>query len=162
MTVPALALPRIITQKGSCQYCVHSTVLKRKDWPYPAYGEIVQLDMLNDFIQQPVCHGVEICKRVGLQGNSNTKAQPSALYKLPQSNYKDTEWNCTCYQFVPVTLNYKYLVPLRHEEVEPGSWQPQLNKSLHQPKVCTVSWKQKGYYKHTFCHSSYEECPLII
>lgn len=29
--------------------------------------------MLNDLIQQPVCHGVEICKRVGLQGNGKEK-----------------------------------------------------------------------------------------
>lgn len=41
--------------------------------PYPAYGEIVQLDVLNDFIQQPVRHGVEIRKRVGLQGDGREK-----------------------------------------------------------------------------------------
>lgn len=35
--------------------------------PYPANGEIVELDMLNDLIQQPVRHGVEIRKRVYLQ-----------------------------------------------------------------------------------------------
>lgn len=29
--------------------------------------------MLNDLIQQPVCHGVEICKRIGLQGNGKEK-----------------------------------------------------------------------------------------
>lgn len=34
--------------------------------PYPRYGEIVQLDVLDDLIQQPVSHGVKICKRVAL------------------------------------------------------------------------------------------------
>lgn len=37
--------------------------------------------MLNDFIQQPVRHGVEICKRVGLQrnGREGKKGQSSAV-----------------------------------------------------------------------------------
>lgn len=36
-----------------------------------------------------------------------------------------------------------YLVPFGHEEVQSGSRQSQLNKCLHQPKVCAVSWEQK-------------------
>lgn len=45
-------------------------MLNLADWPDPAYGEIVELDVLNDFIQQPVRHGVEVCKRVGLREKS--------------------------------------------------------------------------------------------
>lgn len=49
-------------------------VNKRRGWvvklgvsPYPANGEVVELDVLNDLIQQSVGHGVEIRKGVGLQ-----------------------------------------------------------------------------------------------
>ena len=34
--------------------------------PHSANGEVVELDVLNDLVQQSVSHGVEICKRVGL------------------------------------------------------------------------------------------------
>lgn len=42
-------------------------MVKQSDSPEPPDGEVVQLDMLNDLIQQPVRHGVKICKRVALQ-----------------------------------------------------------------------------------------------
>lgn len=34
--------------------------------PNSGYGEVVQLDVLNDFIQQSICHGIKICKCVHL------------------------------------------------------------------------------------------------
>lgn len=43
--------------------------------PNPAYGEVVQLDMLNDLIQQPVRHGVEICKRVSLRESERERRE---------------------------------------------------------------------------------------
>lgn len=36
--------------------------------PNSGYGEVVQLDVLNDFIQQPIRHGIKICKCVHLEG----------------------------------------------------------------------------------------------
>lgn len=46
-----------------------SPTVKLSISPYPANGEVVELDVLNDLVQQSVSHGVEICKRVGLQRN---------------------------------------------------------------------------------------------
>lgn len=36
--------------------------------PDPGHGQVVELDVLDDLIQQPVRHGVEVCKCVRLRG----------------------------------------------------------------------------------------------
>lgn len=36
--------------------------------PDPGDGEVVQLDVLDDLVQQPVRHGVEVRERVRLEG----------------------------------------------------------------------------------------------
>lgn len=50
--------------------------------PDPANGEVIQLDVLNDLVQQSVSHGVKICKRVGLQ-KTRQKNEERALETLP-------------------------------------------------------------------------------
>lgn len=55
-----------------------SPTVKLSISPYPANGEVVELDVLNDLVQQSVSHGVEICKRVGLQRNRQKENVESA------------------------------------------------------------------------------------
>lgn len=40
--------------------------------PNSGYGEVVQLNVLNDFIQQPIRHGIKICKCVHLEEERGT------------------------------------------------------------------------------------------
>ena len=35
--------------------------------PNSGYGEVVQLDVLNNLIQQSICHGIKICKCIHLK-----------------------------------------------------------------------------------------------
>ena len=35
--------------------------------PNSGYGEVVQLDVLNNLIQQSICHGIKICKCIRLE-----------------------------------------------------------------------------------------------
>lgn len=93
------------------------TVLKLSVWPYPANGEIVQLDVLNDLIQQPVCHGVKICKRVGLQRKKkkNSSQHFTKSLKAPPEN--------ACCQFSPAAVHYGtwFLSDMRKSSLDPGS-----------------------------------------
>ena len=98
-------------------------LLKLIVWPYPADGEIVQLDMLNDLIQQPVCHGVEICKSVGLQKGNGREKQRS---QRSSSRLRALSENVTVrvINLIPIAVIYKctwFLSDMRKSSLDPGS-----------------------------------------
>lgn len=81
--------------------------------------------MLNDLIQQPVCHGVEICKRVSLGGGWGNSREKHGSQRT-SNHLRALSENVTVrvINLIPIRHHLQmYLVPLRHEEVQPGSWQ---------------------------------------
>lgn len=89
-----------------------SPTVKLSISPYPANGEVVELDVLNDLVQQSVSHGVEICKCVGLQRNRQKENVESAGSRQSGNTPRKCPW--ALYRLAPIDT---YLVPFRHEEV---------------------------------------------
>lgn len=100
-------------------------LLKLIVWPYPADGEIVQLDMLNDLIQQPVCHGVEICKRVSLGGGWGNSREKHGSQRT-SNHLRALSENVTVrvINLIPIAIIYKctwFLSDMRKSSLDPGS-----------------------------------------
>lgn len=89
--------------------CACFTVINFNHSPYPANGEIVELDMLNDLIQQPVCHSIKVCKRVYLQGET-AGSSLCCFTVLPTRDIKTT----------PVKHTW-FLSDMRKSSLDPGS-----------------------------------------